>query len=138
MYENLVNGYVNLPSEGSSTDQVEFIKQNETQLKERIEELKQYVNQYDERVSANDPDAQNIQTIMSSAVDELVQSVDKINVDLNSQLTQNGGATSVEDRIKTIQGYVRPAMARFEEFCLLETKDILKNVLQDFEASLAA
>ena len=135
-YDELINTYSR--EQSPSAEGLQRIKSIEAKLKSKTDELRQYVSEYDERISSTDPDAETIQNLMSSAVDELVQSVNKINDDLNTEISQTveSSAVNVDDRAQVIQQYVRPAMVKFEESCLLQTKDILKNVLQDYEASL--
>ncbi|XP_065224055.1 uncharacterized protein LOC135848170 [Planococcus citri] len=136
MYEQLVESFNGESS--SPMPDPQQLQQFEDKLKAKTEELRQYVSKYDQSVSATDPDAQTMQNLMSSAVDELVQSITKINDDFNTEITQTSEsvAAGVDKRPELMQQYVRPAMVKFEEFCLLQTKDILKNILQDYEATL--
>lgn len=132
-YDDLIASYST--EQSGSTEGLEKIRNIEQRLKSATDELRQYVAEYDESNSATDPDAATVQKLMSSAVDELMQSVNQINDELNTEISQTAGS-DVADRAKIIQQQVRPAMVKFEESCLLQTKDILKNVLQDYEASL--
>lgn len=124
-YNQLLQKYLKLSTD---SDNLETVQEAIELLKSESSSLKLYVNTYAKSVHDMDPNADSVRRKMVSGANGLSRSLEKLYANL-AENPQMGTA----EKIAFVQSNIKPAIMDFEEGCLSQTKDILKNVIDSLQ-----
>lgn len=112
----------------NSPEEMQRLQDEIKQLKKESENLIGQVNLYTELVEEIDENANQVRKRMATGTKNLLNSLNILyeNVYKNSH-------TSRTDKVTFLQDNIKPSILRFEEECLLQTRDILNNVLKNLD-----